>query len=45
MKNIIISDLAYALLEEEVKRVKRQTNPSAKAVTDYLDAKLRQTKI
>ena len=33
MKNIQISDLSYALLVEEVKRVKRQTNPSAKAVT------------
>ena len=45
MKNIQISDLSYALLVEEVKRVKRQTNPSAKAVTDYLDAKLKQTKL
>ena len=45
MKNIQISDLSYALLVEEVRRVKRHTNPSAKAVTDYLDAKLRQTKI
>ena len=45
MKNIMISDLAYALLEEEVKKVKRQNNPTKKAVSDYIDAKLKQTKI
>ena len=45
MKNIMISDLAYALLEEEVKKVKRQNNPTKKAISDYLDAKLKQTKL
>lgn len=44
MKIIQISDLSYALIEEEIKRVKRQTNPTKKTISDYIDTKLKETK-